>query len=41
MTMLSLKGSIVTVDSLNCQREISRKIVDTPRMVARGVRHRG
>jgi predicted transposase YbfD/YdcC len=26
--MLSLKGTIVTVDALNCQREIAQKIVD-------------
>jgi hypothetical protein len=26
--MLSLKGTIVTTDALNCQREIARKIVD-------------
>lgn len=28
LEMLSLKGSIVTVDALNCQREIARQIVD-------------
>jgi len=28
LEMLSLKGAIVTVDALNCQREIARKIVD-------------
>jgi predicted transposase YbfD/YdcC len=28
LEMLSLKGSIVTVDALNCQREIAQKIVD-------------
>jgi predicted transposase YbfD/YdcC len=28
LEMLSLKGCIVTVDALNCQREIARKIVD-------------
>jgi predicted transposase YbfD/YdcC len=28
LEMLSLKGTIVTVDALNCQREIARKIVD-------------
>ena len=28
LDMLSLKGCIVTVDALNCQREIARKIVD-------------
>lgn len=28
LDMLSLKGSIVTVDALNCQREIARKIID-------------
>ena len=26
--MLSLKGTIVTVDALNCQREIAQKIID-------------
>jgi hypothetical protein len=26
--MLSLKGTIVTVDALNCQRDIARRIVD-------------
>jgi predicted transposase YbfD/YdcC len=28
LEMLSLKGTIVTADALNCQREIARKIVD-------------
>src|ERR1700685_2652621 len=28
LEMLSLKGTIVTVDALNCQREIAQKIVD-------------
>jgi predicted transposase YbfD/YdcC len=28
LEMLSLKGTIVTVDALNCQREIARKIID-------------
>jgi predicted transposase YbfD/YdcC len=28
LEMLSLKGTIVTVDALNCQREIARQIVD-------------
>ncbi len=28
LDMLSLKGTIVTADALNCQREIARKIVD-------------
>ena len=28
LEMLLLKGAIVTVDALNCQREIARKIVD-------------
>ena len=28
LEMLSLKGTIVTVDALNCQREFARKIVD-------------
>jgi predicted transposase YbfD/YdcC len=28
LEMLSLKGSIVTVDALNCQRQIAQKIVD-------------
>jgi predicted transposase YbfD/YdcC len=28
LEMLSLKGTIVTVDALNCQREIAKKIVD-------------
>src|SRR5580693_3693005 len=28
LEMLSLKGAIVTVDALNCQREIAQKIVD-------------
>jgi len=28
LEMLSLKGSIVTVDALNCQREIARQIID-------------
>jgi hypothetical protein len=28
LDMLSLKGTIVTTDALNCQREIARKIVD-------------
>src|SRR5450432_4643773 len=28
LEMLSLKGCIVTVDALNCQREIARRIVD-------------
>jgi predicted transposase YbfD/YdcC len=27
LDMLSLKGCIVTVDALNCQREIARKII--------------
>ena len=26
--MVSLKGTIVTVDALNCQRDIARRIVD-------------
>jgi hypothetical protein len=26
--MLSLKGTIVTVDALNCQRAIARQIID-------------
>ncbi len=28
LEMLSLKGAIVTVDALNCQREIAQKIVN-------------
>ncbi len=28
LEMLSLKGTIVTADALNCQREIARKIID-------------
>lgn len=28
LEMLSLKGTIVTVDALNCQREIAQKIID-------------
>jgi predicted transposase YbfD/YdcC len=28
LKMLSLEGSIVTVDALNCQREIARQIID-------------
>ncbi len=28
LDMLSLKGTIVTTDALNCQREIARKIID-------------
>src|SRR4051812_14889072 len=28
LEMLSLKGTIVTVDALNCQRDIARQIVD-------------
>lgn len=28
LEMLSLKGTIMTVDALNCQREIARQIVD-------------
>ena len=28
LKMLSLKGTIVTVDALNCQREIAQKIID-------------
>jgi predicted transposase YbfD/YdcC len=28
LEMLSLKGAIVTVDALNCQREIAQKIID-------------
>jgi predicted transposase YbfD/YdcC len=28
LAMLSLKGAIVTVDALNCQREIARQIID-------------
>ncbi len=28
LEMLSLKGTIVTVDALNCQRDIARRIVD-------------
>src|SRR5215204_5391095 len=28
LDMLSLKGTIVTVDALNCQRDIARRIVD-------------
>src|SRR5204863_3685627 len=28
LEMLSLKGCIVSVDALNCQREIARQIVD-------------
>ena len=28
LAMLSLKGSFVTVDALNCQRAIARQVVD-------------
>jgi predicted transposase YbfD/YdcC len=28
LEMLSLKGDIVTVDALNCQREVARQILD-------------
>ena len=28
LDMLSLKGTIVTVDALNCQRDIARRIVE-------------